>query len=47
MTVLDALKLVVMCICVGLCGSGLCKQGAVPFHLHPDFLYRNVMYSGF
>ncbi len=27
-TVLDALKLVVMCICVGLRGSGLCKRGS-------------------
>lgn len=35
--VLDALKLVVMCICVGLWGSRLCKQGAVPFHSDADF----------
>lgn len=32
-TVLDALKLVVTCIRVGLWGSGLCKRGAVPFHV--------------
>lgn len=32
-TVLDALKLVVTCIHVGLWGSGLCKREAVPFHI--------------
>lgn len=45
-TVLDALKLVVMCNCVRLWGSGLCITGgggAVPFHLDPPLHDTHVL----